>query len=423
MNNNESRYRRAVEELQNEPIPTNSKAKTFDAVIGRRLRPRRAQYWAIGTACAAIACVLLWPQPKAMAWSQVVQSTLGNERLHRVTYSRMYRGDTWTKTGEEWFDGEKSALQFSATMARGLSKAVFDVRSDGKRVYRHFPGSYAVIYEKPGRFSFPGSTRKYTISGLLSDTRIKLDKTPTEATLDGVPLLRYSAKAVEGSARAGIVFPMAFYAEKDRDRVVRTEMFEPDGKLAEYSIVDYPTLMPKDVFLPPADGARCYDLDKDSALVTKSMEHGVPFGNGNVLRAALMSPDGDLQILWTGAPPNGDGSQRPEVIGNPTRSVFAPDGLTTSRWKENPKLIYRHEGAPLGGLALQLKKAIGSTVTLRMPVLVEDPNAPIRNSRGEIKGYRSKQVGTTVIKDYPVIQTLPFQALDYLRSPRGRKVF
>lgn len=86
------------------------------------------------------------------------------------------------------------------------------------------------------------------------------------------------------------------------------------------------------------------------------------------------------------------------------------------------KPIYEFEVQPLCGLAHQARKPVGSRVTLRMPVLVPDLSAPIRNGKGELKGYRSKPVGTALVKDFPVIETLPFQALSYLRSTRGRQI-
>jgi len=327
-------------------------------------------------------------------------------------------GTGWRKISEEWYDGPKFALVASLADAKAGGKPTIDYRFDGQRVFRLLYSGYGVLYRQVHGRGARDVDRWSTIEGLLSNPGIKMEKTPTHVTVDGVQLLRYAAKAYAGPMDGGFSSPVAFYADVDRGRIVRTEDLGRDGEITEYSAVDYPANIPDRVFLPPATGPRWFDLDASSVLVANSMANGVPFGKGNVLRAAIQSPSGDLYVLWTGSPPNGDGSQQPEVVGMPTHKIYAPDKLTTSRWKVAAKTLYRFQGHPLCGLVLEVHKPLSDRATLRLPVLVPNERAPIRRGKGEIQGYLSKRVGTATVRDFPVIQTMPLEVLETMRHPQ-----
>ena len=73
----------------------------------------------------------------------------------------------------------------------------------------------------------------------------------------------------------------------------------------------------------------------------------------------------------------------------------------------------------LCGLALQVKKPVSGKITLQVPVLVPDPRHPIRNSKGMVKGFHSKQVGVATVKDFPVIQAMAFGTLGYMNGSKA----
>jgi len=415
---NSLRIQKAIQELRDEPVDRAAQNR----LSAKLLRPiRRSMFTPLtagATSLVIAVAVFAWPSRRAMAWGQVVQATLGTPRLHRTDFTKTAKGGEWTRSGDEWIEGNRTSIQFRLHPSPQVSPVTVDVRFDGTRTYRLDWTGFGVVSTTHSRHDGNESMARYRISTLLEDSRIKLDKSPTEVKIDGVNRLRYLARAGDPAENPKELISFAIYVEKDGGRVVRLEWFNRNGEVSEYSTIDYPTSLPPGVFLPPTSGPKVFDLDRDADLVRRSMAKGITVGEGNVLRAVIQSPSGELVVLWTGTPPNGDGSQRPKVVGNPCKGAYAPDSLTASRWKVNPKGIYRFDGQPLCGLALNLTKPVSGKISLQMPVLVPNRADPLRNSKGEVVGYRSKQVGTTTIKDFPIIQTMPFGVLGYMNGSR-----
>jgi len=411
-----TRLHSAIDELRSENVPEGARGKAFDVLTSEKPNRRRISTFATGTALLVGITVLLWPGRRAMAWQQVVQTTLGTHRLHQVNYMRAPGGVGFRRIGEQWIDGKKDAMMANYEAGKDGPKIVLDVRFDGRRSYRLNWNGFGEVYDSPYRRSRAVMSGRFNMESLLADQRIKVEKGPEEVQLDGMDVLRYQARAYEGPVVLGYSSRLNFYAEKDSGRLLRTEYLDRKGQISEYSTVEYPVNISPETFMPPTTGPRVIDLDRDGAILKAAMAKGEPLGHGNVLRAAIQSPTGELMVLWTGAPPNGDGSQRPFVVGHADHGLYAPDQLTASRWKMTPRARYLFNGLPLSGLALQLNKPVYGTVTLRMPILVEDLKYPIRDGRGIIRGYHSKQVGTKTIKNFPVIDTIPFSVLEAMKG-------
>jgi len=409
----DARMASAISGLMSEAIPDGAKGRTFEAMRRPARKTNLGQFVGAVSLTTIVVAVVLWPERKAMAWGQIVQSTLGSARLHHEDFERRPDGSGWRKVVEEWIDGNKNAFLANLPDQRAIT---IDMRHDGKRCYRLDSKGYGVVYnEKPNR-RMSWRLQRYSLENLLADAHLKIDKTPTDATISGKSVFRYNAKEREGPDGFAFWSPVAFYVEKDTGRVIRTETFAPNGTMIEYSTVDYPESILDETFMPPKTGPRVFDLDRDLARLRTMMAKGVPLGNGNVLRAAMQSPSGELVILWTGTPPNGDGKQRPVVLGHPDHGIFAPDQITTSRWKVEPGTLFKFEGQPLCGLAVQINKPVTGTVDLQIPILEPNKSSPIKNSLGIVRGYRSKQAGTATVRDFPVIATMPYALLTYFNG-------
>ena len=410
------RISRAVNQLRSETVPSAGKAKTFDAMLERRRTGPRLPAMVSCGAVLLVSAMLLWPGRKAMGWQQVVQSTLSTGRLHHVDYVKAEQNSPWFKSLEEWIEPGKYAMRGHMLTTPDSPKVNFDMRDDGKRSYRlHWTG-FGEVYNNRRHRTYEEWTKQYSLPGLLTDQRIRVEKTPTDVTLDGKNVLRYAARAFEGQVGSGFAMKMAFYVEPDSGRIVRTEHLDAIDKVTEYSVVDYPSSIPEDVFAPPTSGPKVFDLDHDADKLRAVMAKGVSIGHGNVLRAAIVSPSNEIVVLWTGAPPNGDGAQHPSPVGYAVKGVYAPDQTTSSRWKTSSKTWYRFNGQPLCGVSVQVTSSPTDKVTLRIPILLEDHHSPIRNSKGDVVGYRSKQVGVATVKDFPVLHTIPYSVLEYTRG-------
>jgi len=410
------RIQNAMQELRDEAVPDSAKAKLYEAVGVRK--GNRIRIPMVATACAVLfgLVVMLWPERKAMAWQQVVKSTLGTTCIHRVSFQRGFEGGNWVKNCDEWIEGKKDAIKEILVTRPGIPQLVVDMRYDGKRFYRVNWNGYGEVYDFNRSGPRTDVMSRYSLESILGDARLKIDKSPSEAVLNGTHVLQYSAKAYEGPVKYGFSTQVYFYVEKESGRIVKSEMLDKQGKTTEYSLFDYPNTVPSSLFLPPTNGLRVFDLDRDTQMVRDRMAKGASLGHGNILRAVIQSPDGELAVLWTGTPPNADGAQPPVVVGHPSNGTFAPDEITASRWKCSAKELFRFDGQTLCGLCLRVKKPVVGRVTLRIPILVEDHSSPIKDRRGVVRGYRSKQVGTATVRDYPVIQTIPFTVI---RSMEG----
>jgi hypothetical protein len=375
-----------------------------------------------------------------MAWSQVVSSTLANERMRQAYFSRNGKTGQWELVSETWRDGPKKlSLRFRMSPSGDQPLMSTDIRHDGKRNYlartyekRSASGSptgvissFAEVWdERPTRKPrFPEG--RNDIKTLLQNKWIKVNPEPQSTTLDGKTVDLYSATYPADprssdpiEARTGKV-----YVEPKSGLIVRIEYFDQAGELASYSTVEYPVAIPLAEFQPPAHGPKLHDLDQDARKIYAVMAHGAPFGNGNVLRAVLTDGGPDISVFWTGTPPPGDASALPSVEGVKVSRAYGPRQFTATRViEDNPRLyVASFHGQRLSGLTLSLSKPVGDRVTLRMPVLAVDLSRPIKNKSGKVLGYQSKKIGEKVVRDFPVIETVTYDAINQLRYVPGNR--
>lgn len=415
-NSNSDRLQAAISDLRDEPVPQGPKAKTFEAM--QAPNRRRGLVPALASSAIIIVAILVtaWPSQRAMAWQQVVKSTLNSTRFHRAEYKKDPRSGEWVHVGDFWLDGPKHALLYTYRKPLFDTSLKVDMRCDGKRVYGwRERGNFGEISDESLRDKKFDMSNAFSIETLLSSAYLKIGKTPTTGSLDGSEVLIYSGQQETGPRGKHVIESIRFFVRKDIGKIIRQETLDQKGEQTEYSTIDYSTAIPDDVFLPPK-GVPIRDMDLQRAKLEQVLAHGVPFGKGNILRAVLEDNLGQLTVIWTGTPPNGDGSPYPILVGHVSHRVFGNDLMTTSIWKYGTHIGFPFQGQRLVGLSISLDKAVDGPITLQMPVLVENKKDPIRDPKGKILGYRSKQVGTCLIKDFPVHRDISMSALYMLRN-------
>lgn len=402
----EDRIEKAVRQLQDEPAPPGAKSKLMQGMTGKRRRVRPIRWVVAGaTTVLSLTAILLWPQERAMAWEKVVQATLAHTEYHSISYRRSADGKGWTTGMEEWVDGDKYSFQFPMpTGYRRLTPAKYRMtRRDGKRFFYYPAGwgpgpAFGVVSDEKFRPKRSASWR-FSIAELLKSKWLKLDGQPERTQLNGADVLKYSGVNSGGTHEERV----AFYADPKTGILTRSESYDLSGQMTSYTVVETPASIPASQFEPPA-GIEVVDADKERAILRSAMEHGISFGHGNVLRAALGGHSKYLTLAWTGTPPNSDGTPHARFVGakilhfgTSENYVLNPDGT--------PARFSTFEGEPVYTLSFELDKPLGTTVTLDLPVLTPDKSKPIRDRSGAIAGYRSKQVGIKRLANVRLVQT------------------
>ena len=402
----DQRIQQAIRELRSEGVADSTRQRVRSTLKSPSQRLRFRPGYAVATIGVASLALLLIPRQRALAWSQVVSEASKQTRYHVLIVDTPSKPSQRPYKLEFYVDGAKYASVFNDATR-------FETRNDGHVLFMKLPNRPAVKMKILGGHMIQHSAEDYMFPNILRRHEMVEQGTSVSVTRSGKQLVRYSAKAEHDPEHK----TFWIYVEPDTSRIVSIELLGPDGKVIEVQTIEYPDTIPASVFEPPVTKEKIYDLDEDAAKVAAAMKHGVPFGRGNVLRAALVSPDNQLLVLLTGAAPPGDGSVHPYVLGNAVGSVDGPSEWTASRVKARPSARYdlKFGAEPLCGQNLVMKSAVSDRITLKMPVFVEDHTRPIKSKDGKVLGFESKEVGETVVRDYPVIRTLPFEILGPLK--------
>ena len=414
-NFNSDRLQAAISELRNERVPEGLRGKTFETIQAPNRRRSLVPALASSAVIAAAILFAAWPSQKAMAWPQVVQQTLNATRFHRAEFKKDPRSGNWVRVGDFWLDGPKHALLYVCKKPLFDYDRTFDSRCDGKRTYNfRAQDNLGEISDETPRDQKSDLSNTNNIETWLSSPYLRIASKTKNGHLDGNDVKIYSGQQETGRRGQLVKENVCFYVRPDIGKIIRMETLGPGGELTGYTIIDYPAAISPAIFLPPK-GVRLVDLDLERKSLEKTLASGVPFGEGNTLRAILEDASGRLTIIWTGTPPNRD-LMYPIVVGHVSHRIGGNDVMTTSNWTygKDSKLV--SNGQRLVGLNISLDKPINGPVTLQMPVLVENKKDPIRDSKGEILGYRSKLAGTCLIKDFPVRRDISLDALYMLRN-------
>ncbi len=411
-NSNQAKVRRAIEQLRSE-VPEEGAHKRLQQKMtqrraGLRWLPAVATVSAVGLGVV----VVIWPSRPAMGWQEVVRATLGSIRLHRTDYEMDKATGKWYVAHEFWLDGQKRAMNSNFKNSTDLVlPRRFDSRFDGQRNFL-LRGTYGEVFNPvPLRNPVaPTWTKFYDMNSLLSNPMLNVSA-PESGKLDGKDVSIYNGTLNEKISN----MHMKIYVDPSSAHVLRTEYYDPDGKMEDYWVAEYPTSISNDHFEPPK-GIKVYDLDKEADHLRQILQNRTPIGGGNEFRAIIKDDFGGYVILWTGTPPSSDLTQFPRVVGHSCSQVYSPDQLNTSRWKFNPKAFWYIGNQPLCGISMSFKPPIGDHVDLRMPILTEDRSHPMRDEKGTVRGYQSKILGWKVLKNVRVEHAMWASALNFLHK-------
>jgi hypothetical protein len=402
----------AIHQLQNEPIPVDAQAKVLMKTRGTQNRIWRPLL-AGSTVAAACSLFLLWPAKRAMAWQDVVHNSTTAQRAYEATYERPERGGPLTKTSETWIDGVKFAVEGTLTRQWILDGEHVQYRSNGKRNFHRNWLGYGEVADAHSS-SPQHDIDRFSIRNQLQNKLYKLLGEPVHQQLDGKDVQVYTFQT---TARHNVYPPYRTrkcFVDPASGQIVRMEYLSDSGQVEEYHIIRYPASIPDSQFDPPTNGPRVFDLDKDAEALRAAMSPGIPLGHGITFRAAVTCPNGELMILWTGTPPNSDGSDYPTVPRRKVLRVYAPYQLSNGRWRLPKTSWYTFQGQPLCGVSILLDKPIGPKVDINLPIQVEDRSHPIR-VKGEIKAYRSKAITIHPLHNIPTLEAMPYATLEEMR--------
>jgi hypothetical protein len=372
-------------------------------------------------AVAALAATTLLLVPLATprssgAWAQVAAATAAQARYHeRISIGS--KGMT-TQSFDRWVDGKRYAFEL------GFGKSFGRFVNDGKRTYRHNPGSkYATVESSPNEEFTPylagfGSVKSLSIDEMLQGSNVRPVGEPQEKTLPEGKRTMYRVEYLTDpkDGKVEVSSTGNFYVVPGDSRIRRWELLDTKGEIVFWGTLDYPEDIPERLFKfeVPA-GVTLYDLDAGKARIRQTLAKG--FGTKRVggqsvtLRAVMVGTNNDLTVLWTGAPPNGDLQPPIKVEGMPGLKPYGLTIMTTKVYRYVPA-VEKLEYLPtsLGGMSVLSKTPMPSKVTVTIPVFAPDPKQPIYDFEGKKTGYRSRSVGSVTYRDVPVLRVGPFHS-------------
>jgi hypothetical protein len=369
----------------------------------------------VAASVTALMALPLFTPKSSGAWAQVAAETAKQTRYRERTYVRV-SGQSVVEI-ERWTDG-KRFLHRSKTRSKFPSMG-----SDGKRYFQIFPASkYATIEKLPNFPTEPylsglGSVPSLSVDDLIRDEKVRpLGDAKEVATPEGKRLL-YEVEFLADPERGDMTVTSTgkFYTMPGDSRIRRWEFFSKAGSWSYAGDLEYPEHIPDETFaFAPPPGIKVYDLDQGRALLRKTIEKGYGTksveGHSVTLRAVVAGTNGDLNVLWTGAPPNGDLQPPIKLHGIPTIRTYGLSIMTTKVYEYIPP-VEKLDYLPtfLGGMSVQVKKdALPDRVTLTVPVFAPDPKRPVYDFEGHKKGLRSRFVGNVIYRDVPVLKPGPF---------------
>jgi hypothetical protein len=402
----------AVREMRAENAPPEMAQRALTAL--REPKPADKSYLPLairlagfaGTV-AALAISTLPRSGQGLAWGQVVTQVQRAPRVHEVSEMRSLKG--MRRSMERWSDGGKYSLQMWME-----GRLVTDSRFDGETLFRRMGRQpFAVVSRlDPKQRRHIPDVASYWDGVSSIDEFVKRENAepvgePERKDENGVRRLRYElALRRWGKGATGSRGRMYAYVDIKTSRVIRWEALDSAGEVVGRGTVEYPAEVEPDIFRPPAKlDVPVYDMDLAHRRLTDSMKRGVATVKSGAaratVRAVLLDSSGNLTVLWTGAPPNGD--LRPPVLVEGIPTTLSPYGVrafTTSRGLEpTPYAPSTVLGKPLGGMTIHLDGKAPKRLTLRIPVFTADGSVPVKTESGEVVGHRSRFVGYDTVRN------------------------
>lgn len=370
----------------------------------------------VAIAATSLAVVMVLPlfTPRTSgAWAQVAAETAKQNRYHERTLFRM--NGKAAGGVERWIDGPRFSY-------RSIGQPGFGTfGSDGRRYYQIFTdGKYATIESLKQVSSEPylsglGKVKSLSVDELIREEKVRPVGEAKEIDTPQGKRLVYSVEYLADPEKGNMTVTSTgkFYTVPGDSRIRRWELLDKSGEWVYSGDVDYPERIPDETFaFAPAPGTKVYDLDHGRAQLRKTMERGYGTktvnGQSVTLRAVVAGTYGDLHVLWTGTPPNGD-LQPPVELDVPVRRTYGLTIMTTKVYEYIPP-VEKLDYLPtfLGGMSVQVKGPVPDKVTVTVPVFAPDPKRPVYDFEGRKKGFRSRFVGRVTYRDVPVIKPGPF---------------